>query len=74
MIKMLDEMNLSVDHFRNAYDALAAVGDSEAAHALVVSDGRLVGLLAITDLQRALEAASGDAVASRRASGPAASG
>jgi CBS domain-containing protein len=43
-----------------AYEALAAVGESAAAHALVVSAGRLVGLLSITDLERALEAAPHD--------------
>jgi CBS domain-containing protein len=40
-----------------AYEALTAVSESTAAHALVVSDGRLVGLLSITDLQRVLEVA-----------------
>jgi len=44
----------------SALDALAAVSGSEAAHALVVADGRLAGLLSITDLKRVLEAAPRD--------------
>ena len=39
-----------------AIDALAAVSASDAAHAFVVSNGRLVGLLSVNDLARVLEA------------------
>ena len=39
-----------------AIDGLAAVSASDAAHAFVLSEGRLVGLLSINDLSRVLEA------------------
>ena len=37
-------------------DALAEVSSSDLGHALVVSDGRLIGLLATSDLARVLDA------------------
>ena len=40
----------------SAVDALAEVSSSELGHALVVSDGRLIGLLATSDLARVLDA------------------
>lgn len=40
----------------DAVDALTAIGGSETRRALVVEDGRLVGILSIADLTRALDA------------------
>ena len=49
-----DEVPL-LDEDQPAIDALAELSTSELNRALVVDDGRLVGLLSITDLARALE-------------------
>jgi CBS domain-containing protein len=45
------------DEGDQAFDALAELAATELNRGLVVDDGRLAGLLSITDLARALEAA-----------------
>jgi CBS domain-containing protein len=45
-----------LDEDASAVDALAAVGGSDAQHALVVRGGRLVGLLSLSDFTRVLDA------------------
>ena len=46
-----------LDESQEAFDALAEIAATEVNRGLVVDDGRLAGLLSITDLARALEAA-----------------
>jgi Zn-dependent protease/CBS domain-containing protein len=53
----------------DAADALAELSGSEGSHGLVVSDGRLTGILSMSDLARALQAQPRRATPSGRARG-----
>jgi len=68
----LDELTVLAEDDR-AIDALAALSENVVHRALVLDGGRLVGLLSITDLARALEIAAPDRLQRRRggdAAGP----